>query len=42
MELTELYGQLGISSAVIDYTKSIEASLKERFEEVDRVAEYNQ
>ena len=42
MELAELYGQLGISEAVLNYASEIERSLKERFEEIDAVAEYNQ
>ncbi len=35
-------GQLGISENVYDYCENIIASLKKRFEEIDRVAEYNQ
>jgi len=42
MELAELYGQLGISEAVLNYASEIERSLKERFEAIDAVAEYNQ
>lgn len=42
MELTEMYRQLGISQNVLDFGSEIEASLKERFEEIDRNAEYNQ
>ena len=37
-----MYEQLGISSGVYDFGKKIEDSLKERFEEFDRIAEYNQ
>ena len=37
-----MYEQLGISSQVYDFGHEIEASLKERFEEFDRIAEYNQ
>ena len=40
--MKEMYEQLGISSQVYDFGKKIEDSLKERFEEFDRVAEYNQ
>lgn len=42
MELTELYGQLGISEAVIQFAKEIESDLRPRFETVDQTAEYNQ
>ena len=42
MELTEMYTQLGISRKVLDFGSGIEASLKERFEEIDKTAEYNQ
>ena len=41
-KMKEMYEQLGISSQVYDFGKKIEDSLKERFEEFDRVAEYNQ
>lgn len=41
-ELETMYRCLGISSQVLDYGKSIEASLKERFEAIDARAEYNQ
>ena len=40
--MKELYAQLGISSAVYDFGKSVEDSLKERFEKFDKTAEYNQ
>lgn len=40
--MKEMYQQLGISSKVYDFGKKIEASLKERFEEFDNIAEYNQ
>ena len=42
MELTELYGQLGISEPVLKYASSVEASLKDRFQAIDAVAEFNQ
>ena len=42
MELANMYGQLGISEKVLNFAKEIEASLKERFEAIDEVAEYNQ
>ena len=41
-ELTEIYAELGISPAVYAYGEDTVARLKERFEEIDRVAEYNQ
>ncbi len=42
MELTEMYGQLGISGQVLQFTKDVEESLKERFQAIDQVAEFNQ
>lgn len=42
MELTEIYGQLGISGRVIQFTEEVERSLQERFKTIDQVAEYNQ
>ena len=42
MELTEMYGQLGISGQVLQFAKEVEDSLKERFEAIDQVAECNQ
>lgn len=40
--IKEMYEQLGISSQVYDFGFQIEQSLKERFEEFDQIAEYNQ
>lgn len=40
--MKEMYEQLGISSEVYDFGVQIEASLKERFQKFDEVAEYNQ
>lgn len=40
--MKELYEQLGISSKVYDFGAEIEVSLKERFEQFDKTAEYNQ
>ena len=37
-----MYNKLGISDAVLAFGKEIEASLTERFAEIDRTAEYNQ
>ena len=42
MEINEIYAQLGINEKVFNYCSEIENSLKERFSEIDRVAEYNQ
>lgn len=41
-ELTNIYSQLGISDQVLQYGEEIEATLKNRFAEIDQVAEYNQ
>ena len=38
MELTEMYGQLGVSEKVLKFSKEIEESLKERFEAIDEIA----
>nr|WP_274421901.1 methionine gamma-lyase family protein [Blautia sp. XA-2221] len=40
--MKEIYEQLGISEEVYDFGAQVEESLKERFEEFDRKAEYNQ
>ena len=40
--MKELYEQLGISSQVYDFCHEIEESLKKRFEQFDKTAEYNQ
>lgn len=42
MELNQMYGELGISREVLEFGEMIEARLKERFEEIDKNAEYNQ
>lgn len=42
MELTGMYEQLGISEKVLKFARETEAALRERFEEIDGVAEYNQ
>ena len=41
-ELTEIYESMGISPAVYQYGEAAIARLKERFEKIDQVAEYNQ
>ncbi len=42
MELQDWYREAGISEKVYDFCSGIEEELKERFEEIDRTAEYNQ
>ena len=41
-ELKDMYQSLGIDNKVLEFCKTIEASLKDRFDEIDKVAEYNQ
>ena len=41
-EMNEMYQQLGISQAVLNFGNKIEAGLKERFTAIDENAEYNQ
>ena len=41
-ELTEIYESMGISSAVYQYGEEAIARLKDRFDAIDKVAEYNQ
>ena len=40
--LVEQYKQLGLSEKVIEFGAKVEAELKERFEKIDAVAEFNQ
>ena len=40
--IEEMYQELGISQKVLDFGISIESGLKERFDRIDQVAEYNQ
>lgn len=40
--LKEKYGKMHLSEAVIDFCTAVEDSLKERFAQIDEVAEYNQ
>lgn len=42
MELQDWYKEAGISEKVYGFCSKIEAGLKERFEAIDRTAEYNQ
>ena len=41
-ELTSLYEEMGISPTVYAYGEKVIAKLRERFDEIDKVAEYNQ
>ena len=41
-ELTEIYESMGISSAVYQYGEQAIARLRERFDAIDQIAEYNQ
>ena len=40
--MKEMYKNVGIADAVSDFCLEVEASLKDRFEKLDEVAEYNQ
>ncbi|MEF9941010.1 MAG: methionine gamma-lyase family protein [Lachnospiraceae bacterium] len=42
LEHTTMYQKLGISNQVYDFGQSMEALLQERFDAIDRIAEYNQ
>ena len=42
LDTLSIYKELGISEEVYQFGKEIEQSLLERFDEIDRVAEYNQ
>ena len=37
-----MYKDLGVSPQVFQYGKEIEGTLAERFEQIDKIAEYNQ
>ena len=41
-ELCGMYQSMGISRQVYEFGESVAEELKERFQEIDRVAEYNQ
>ncbi len=41
-QLNKQYNELGIDDALLTYGRKIEASLKERFDYIDSIAEYNQ
>ncbi|MBR6521601.1 MAG: methionine gamma-lyase family protein [Oscillospiraceae bacterium] len=42
METKELYAQMGISAEVYEYGEKIIEKLRPRFDEIDRIAEFNQ
>lgn len=42
IETTKMYEELGIRKSVLDFGSEIEKGLKERFANIDKVAEYNQ
>lgn len=42
MDTKDMYQNLGISNQVYDFCNEIETHLKGRFEEIDRITEYNQ
>ncbi|MDE6846717.1 MAG: methionine gamma-lyase family protein, partial [Lachnospiraceae bacterium] len=42
IELSKQYEQFGISKSVYEYGEAILASLRERFRQIDEIAEYNQ
>ena len=42
MDILEIYQQLGVSRAVYEYGEEILRNLRERFDEIDRIAEFNQ
>ena len=42
MELNAMYAQLGVSPAVYEFGEKVLSGLKQRFEGIDQVAEYNQ
>ena len=41
-EKEHLYKEIGIQPKVLEFGQAIEADLKERFENIDQIAEYNQ
>ena len=42
LDMTTMYKELGISEKVFQFGEEVERKLKNRFEEIDRIAEYNQ
>ena len=41
-KIYEIYKEMGFTKQVCDYAFEIEKGLKERFDELDKVAEFNQ
>ena len=41
-EMETMYREIGIRKSVLDFGKKIEERLSERFQEIDKIAEYNQ
>ena len=42
LEIEAIYRQIGIRQNVLAFGGQIEKELKERFEQIDQIAEYNQ
>ena len=42
METNDIYQEIGIRSSVLEFGSAIERNLKERFDAIDKMAEYNQ
>ena len=42
LETSQIYKELGVSAPVLEFGNKIEESLKDRFAEIDKVAEFNQ
>ena len=42
LDTKKMYAELGISEKVYEFGTAIEATLKDRFAEIDKVAEFNQ
>ena len=42
MDMNNMYAQLGVSRAVYEYGEEVLRSLRDRFDRIDAVAEYNQ
>ena len=41
-QMNDIYAEMGIDKRVLEFGKKIEEGLKERFDKIDRIAEYNQ
>ena len=40
--MNTIYNEMGIRETVLSFGKNIEKNLKDRFEKIDEIAEYNQ